>query len=104
MVGFAALTVSKVGALSDLDNITVRVADVAADLAILGDRLRNELGASTFPQPIAGLNIRNTNIHKAVDLVRVGDAQRYCRLVRGRAASDVDKEPRIRELKITRIR
>ena len=44
-----ALTVSKVGALSDLDNITVRIADVAADLAVLGDRLRDELRSSTFP-------------------------------------------------------
>ena len=37
------------GALSDLDNVTVRIADVAANLAILGDRFGNELGASTFP-------------------------------------------------------
>jgi hypothetical protein len=44
-----ALTVSDVGALSDLDNIAVRIADVAAYLAVLGDRLRDELGSSTFP-------------------------------------------------------
>ena len=44
-----ALTVGKVGALSDLDNITVRIADVAADLAVLGDRLCDELGSSAFP-------------------------------------------------------
>ena len=31
-----SLTVLEVGALSDLDNITVRIADVAANLAILG--------------------------------------------------------------------
>src|SRR6202142_256648 len=34
-----ALTVRKVGALSDLDNVTVRIADVAANLAVLRDRL-----------------------------------------------------------------
>ena len=44
-----ALTVREVGALSDLDNVTVRVADVAAYLAVLGNRLRDELGPSTFP-------------------------------------------------------
>ena len=44
-----ALTVREVGALSDFDNITVRIADVAAYLAVLGDRLRDELGSSTFP-------------------------------------------------------
>src|SRR5260221_398338 len=45
-VGGAArppLTVRDVGALSDFDNVTVRIADVAAYLAVLGDRLRDEL-------------------------------------------------------------
>src|ERR1700733_13637553 len=42
-------TVRQVGALSDLDNISVRIADVAARLAVLGNRLRDELGSSTFP-------------------------------------------------------
>ena len=44
-----ASTVRLVGALSDLDNISVRIADVAACLAVLGDRLREELRSSTFP-------------------------------------------------------
>src|SRR5208283_3546701 len=48
-----ALTVCEIGALSDLDNVTVRVADVAAYLAVLGNRLRDELGPSTFPQFVA---------------------------------------------------
>ena len=43
------LTVDLVRALSDLDDIAVRIADVAANLAVLGDRLRDELGSSTFP-------------------------------------------------------
>src|SRR5580692_11290071 len=59
-----ALAVGEVGALSDLDNITVRIADVAARLAVLGDRLGDELGSSTFPQLIARLNSRNADIHK----------------------------------------
>ena len=44
-----ALTVGEIGALSDLDNVTVRIADVATYLAVLGDRRRDELRASTFP-------------------------------------------------------
>jgi hypothetical protein len=44
-----ALTVGEIGTLSDFDNVTVRIADVAANLAVLGDRLGDELGASTFP-------------------------------------------------------
>ena len=71
-----ALTVGEIGALSDLDNVTVRIADVAANLAVLGDRLGDELGSSTFPQFIASLNIRDAEIHKAVDVIRVGDAER----------------------------
>jgi hypothetical protein len=44
-----SLTVCHVCALSDLDNISVRIADVAACLAVLGNRLRDELRSSTFP-------------------------------------------------------
>jgi hypothetical protein len=43
------LTVREIGALSDLDNITVRIADVATNLAVFGNRFREELGTSTFP-------------------------------------------------------
>ena len=38
-----------VGGLSDLDDVAVRITDVAADLAVLLDWLRDELGAATFP-------------------------------------------------------
>jgi hypothetical protein len=47
--GGRALTVCLVGALSYLDDIAVRIADVAANLAVLGDRLRDELRSSTLP-------------------------------------------------------
>src|SRR6202451_1404858 len=96
------LAVREVGALSDLDNVTVRIADVAANLAVLGYWFREELGPSTFPQFVARLNIRNAKIHKAVDVIRVGDAERYRRLIRGRPASDVQNHPYIRKLKVPR--
>jgi hypothetical protein len=44
-----ASTVLQVGALSDLDDISVRIADVAANLSVLGDRLCDELRSPTFP-------------------------------------------------------
>jgi hypothetical protein len=44
-----ASTVLNICALTDLDDIAVRIADVAADLAVLGNRRRDELGSSTFP-------------------------------------------------------
>src|SRR5271169_1623759 len=43
------LTELQRGALSDLDDVTIRIADVTAYLAILGDRLRDELGSPAFP-------------------------------------------------------
>ena len=80
-----ASAVDLIGALSNFNDVTVRIADVAANLAVLGNRRRDELGSSAFPQLIARLNIRDAEIHKAVDVIRVGDAERYCRLVGCRA-------------------
>ena len=40
---------NEAGALSDLDNVAVRIADVAANLVVLFLRLRDEHGSSTFP-------------------------------------------------------
>src|SRR5579864_3781934 len=96
------LTVGEGRALSDLDDVAVRIADVAADLAVLGDRLRDELGSATLPQLVARLNICNTEIHKAVDVIRVGHAERYGWLVRGRPAPNVQNHPDIRQLKVRR--
>jgi hypothetical protein len=44
-----ALTVFQVGALSHFDNVTVWIADVAANLAVLGYRLCDELRSATCP-------------------------------------------------------
>src|SRR3984885_1959128 len=51
---------------------------------------------------MARLNIRNAEIHKAVDVIRVGDAERYRRLIRGRPAPNVQDHPDIRKLKVRR--
>ncbi len=48
-LALTVLTVHEIGALSDLDNVTVRIADVAANLAVLGYRFGDEFGSSTFP-------------------------------------------------------
>jgi transposase-like protein len=49
LIPVKASAVREVGALSDLNNISVRIADVAARLAVLRDRLRDELRSSTLP-------------------------------------------------------
>jgi hypothetical protein len=49
------------------------------------------------------LNIRNADIQKAADLIRVGGyAKRYRRLVWGGPAPDIDNQPRIRDLNVPR--
>ena len=48
-------------------NITIRIANVAARLAVLVLWLCDKLGSSTSPQFIARLNICNADIHKAAD-------------------------------------
>src|SRR5215472_10132931 len=98
----SALTVCETGALPDLDNVTIRIADVAANLSVLGNWLGDELGSTALPELEARLNIRNAEIHKAVDVIRVGDAERYRRLIGSRPAPDVYNHPEIRELKVTR--
>ena len=44
-------------------NIAIRIANVTARLAVLGLRLRDELGSSTSPKLITRLNICNADIH-----------------------------------------
>src|SRR5579863_8041571 len=83
------LAVLKRRALSYLDDVTVRIADVAANLAVLGNRRREELGSTAFPQFVTRLNIRNAEIHKAVDVIWVGDAERNRRLIQCRPAPNV---------------
>src|ERR1700719_1044917 len=49
------------------------------------------------------MNIGNADIHKGVDQIGVGgDAERYRWFVGCRAAADVDNEPRVRDLEVTR--
>jgi hypothetical protein len=92
--------VGEIGALAYLDNVAIRVADVATYLAVLRDWLRDEHGSSALPQFVAGMNIGNAEIHETVDVIRVGGAERYGRLVWGWAASYVQDHPDVRELKI----
>ena len=90
-------------ALPNFYNIAIRIANVAACLAVLGLRLSDELGSSTSPKFITRLNICNADIHEAVDCIGVGgDAERYRWFVGCRAAPDVDNEPRVRDLDVTR--
>src|ERR1700683_259961 len=90
-------------ALPNFYNVTIRIANVAARLAVLGFWLRDKLGSSASPQFIAGLDVGDAGIHEAVDLVGVGrDAERDRRFVGCRTAADIDDEPHVCELEVAR--
>jgi len=89
-------------ALPNFYYIAVGIANVAARLAVLILWLCDELGASTSPKLIACMNIRNADIHEAVDCIGVrGNAERYRWLVGRRTAADIDNKPRVRDLDIS---
>src|SRR3984893_17302645 len=98
------LTVSNAGvALPNFYNIAIRIANVAARLAVFGLRLRDELGSSTSPKFITRLNICNADIHQAADEIGSrGDAELYRCFVGCRTAPGVNKEPRVRDLDVPR--
>jgi len=57
----------------------------------------------TDPNHISSfMNIRDAEIHKTVDVIRVGDTEGYRRLIRGRAAANVQNHPDIRKLNVAR--
>src|ERR1700760_4978740 len=90
-------------ALPNFYNIAIGISHVAARLAVLGFRLRDELGSSTSPKFIARLNVCNADIHKAADCIGIGgDAERDRWFVGCRTASGVNKEPRVRDLDVSR--
>ena len=67
-----ALTVGEGSALSDLDNITVRIAHVAANLAVFSLRLRDELGSSTLGPPPTHRSAMGWNDGRPAEYPRCG--------------------------------
>ena len=65
------LTAREGSALSDLDNVAVRIADVAANVVALFRRLRDELRSSIFP------NVMSSGRSVSFDLRR--EFVNYCR-------------------------
>ena len=68
-------------ALSNFDDVSVRIAYIASRLAVLILQFRDELGSATSPQLITLLGIRYADVHEATDPVGVGkDVKDYRRL------------------------
>ena len=89
-------------ALADFDDVAVWIADVASRLAVLVYRLREKRCASTLPQLVARLNVRNADIHEATDMIRIGSAKRHRRFIRCGTAANVENEPYVGDFDVRR--
>src|SRR5438034_2494038 len=84
------------GGLADFDEVTVRVADVAADLGLALYRRRQELGAAGAPLRVDRIDVGHADVQEAAGPSRVGRRlERDGRLVVGRPAADVDDDPAV---------
>jgi hypothetical protein len=59
-------------ALPDFDGIAVRVADVAACLAVFVETFGEKFRSAAFPKFVAPLNICDANIHKTTNQIGIG--------------------------------
>src|SRR6478735_4701219 len=90
-------------ALPNLNNVAVRITNVAAGLTVFGLWLGDELRSPAPPKCIALLNIGDANVHEAAEVIGIGRyAKRDRRLVGCRPAAHVDDEPRVRKLDVSR--
>src|SRR3984885_6386736 len=58
------VAVQQAGGLADLDQVPVGVAQVAADLRAAVDRRRHELCPLRLPVLVAGLDVRDPQVHE----------------------------------------
>jgi hypothetical protein len=78
------------------DQMTVGIADVATDLALVLFRRRQELSTPSAPFGVHGLDIFDPDIEEADDSVRIAwRFQSDRRLVVGRASAANDDDPAI---------
>src|SRR3954451_3317706 len=82
--------------LPNLDEVAVRVSDVAADLGLELDRLRQELRAASTPLRVQGVDVSHPKVEEAAHPIQVaGGLERDGRLVGGRVAAAVDDDPAV---------
>src|SRR4051794_2813083 len=70
--GAAAESVQRSGRLADLDQVAVGIADVAADLARMLLRLRQEVGSLGAPLVIELLDVGHPDVEKGAHPVGLG--------------------------------
>ena len=88
----------RVRGLPHLDQMTVGIADVAADLVLVLLWWRQELSAPGTPFGVHGLDVFDPNIEETADPVELAwRLQGDRRLVVGRASPDIDDDPAVGE-------
>src|SRR5712664_3119230 len=90
--------------LADLDQVTIRVADVGADLAAVVLGLGQELGALRRPLRVGRADVGDPEVEKCAGLVGVSRRrERHRGLVIGRAAARIKDEPAVGDLHDDRV-
>ena len=84
--------------LSELDQVAVRIAEVAAGFRAAVDWRREELGASLAPRLVGRLDVCDADVQEAADAIGIaGRLEGDAWLVVCRSAADVDDDPAVRE-------
>src|ERR671923_151504 len=84
--------------LTDLDQVPVRIAEIAADLGAAVLRRREELRSAGAPVGIDLLDVRDADVEKAAHPIQVGRRlERDRRLVVSWPATDIDDDPTVRQ-------
>ena len=90
--------------LADLDQVTIRVADVGADLAAVILGLGQELGALRRPLRVGRGDVGHPDVDECAGTVRVSRRrERHRGLVIGRAAARIEDEPAVGDLHDDRV-
>src|SRR5260370_3557161 len=85
-------------ALSELDQVAVRIAEVAAGFRPAVDWRREELGASLAPRLVGRLDVCDADVQEAADAIEIaGRLEGDAWLVVSRSAADLDDDPAVRE-------
>src|SRR6478735_8481908 len=93
-----------VGGLPDLDDVAVRISDVATDLVLVLFRRRQELRAPGAPFGVHGVDVRDPDIEEAADPVGVAWCLKGDRwLVVGGTSADVDDDVGVGECNVGRL-
>src|SRR5438128_11953307 len=86
-----ARSLQSAGRLAYLDQVTVRIPDVAADLGLVLLGRGEEPGPARTPLGVGRLDVRDPDVEEAADPVGVAwRFERHARLVVGGAATHVD--------------